>query len=146
MKLSDLQEEWVRDAPINGTDLGREATRVPVLHAKYLAFLSKVKLQLRKAESDYLNTRRLKYKYYRGELTREELEEKNWAQYQGNKPLKNEMEELLQCDQDLVELIDKVEYYKTVIFTLEQIIRSLNSRTYDIKSAIEWTKFTNGML
>ena len=63
MKLSELQEEWVKDAPIDQTNLGQEAARVPTLHAKYLSILSKTKLQLRKAESDYLNTRRMKYKF-----------------------------------------------------------------------------------
>lgn len=146
MKLSDIQEEWKQDSTIDETNLGRESIRVPTLHAKYLAFLSKVKLQQRKAESDYFNTRRLKYRYYRGEMSREELAVLEWEQFQGNKPLKNEMDEFLQCDKDLIELQDKVEYFKTVIFTLEQIIRSINSRTWDIKTAVEWTKFTNGMM
>ena len=146
MKLSEVQEEWTRDAPIDETNLGHEAARVPILHAKYITVLSKTKLQLRKAESDYYNTRRLKYKYFRGEMTREELEQEGWVQFQGNKPLKNEMDELLQCDEHLVALEDKVEYFKTMIYTLEQIIRSLNSRTWDIKSGIEWAKFTNGMM
>lgn len=146
MKLSDLQEEWTKDSPINETNLGSEAARVPLLHSKYVAYLGKVRLQLRKAESDYFNTRRKKYKYYRGEMSRDELEEEGWIQFQGNKPLKNEMDEFLQCDSDLIELQDKIEYFKTVQYTLEQIIRSLNSRTWDIKSSIEWVKFTNGML
>jgi hypothetical protein len=146
MKLSDLQEEWTKDSPINETNLGSEAARVPLLHSKYIGYLGKVRLQLRKAESDYYNTRRLKYRYYRGEMSREELEEEGWVQFQGNKPLKNEMDEFLQCDSNLIELQDKVEYFKTVQYTLEQIIRSLNSRTWDIKSSIEWVKFTNGML
>lgn len=146
MKLSDLQEEWTKDSPINETNLGSEAARVPLLHSKYIGYLGKVRLQLRKAESDYYNTRRKKYKYYRGEMSRDELEEEGWVQFQGNKPLKNEMDEFLQCDGDLIELQDKVEYFKTVQYTLEQIIRSLNSRTWDIKSSIEWVKFTNGML
>jgi hypothetical protein len=146
MKLSELQEEWAKDAPINETNLGHEAARVPILHAKYITVLSKTKLQLRKAESDYLNNRRLKYKYYRGEMSRQELEDEGLVQYQGNKPLKNEMDELLECDQKLVELQDKIEYFKTTIYTLEQIIRSINSRTWDIKSGIEWAKFTNGMM
>lgn len=146
MKLSELTEEWTKDAPINETNLGHEAARVPILHAKYITVLSKTKLQLRKAESDYLNTRRLKYRYFRGEMTRQELEDEGWSQYLGNKPLKNEMDELLECDQNLVELQDKIEYFKTTIYTLEQIIRSLNSRTWDIKSGIEWAKFTNGMM
>lgn len=146
MKLTELQEEWGKDSHIDETNLGKEAARVPSLHAKYISYLSKIRLQLRKAESEYYNTRRLKYKYYRGEMTQAELEDNGWVQYQGNKPLKNEMDEFLQCDEDLILLQDKVEYFKTVLYTLEQIIRSLNSRTWDIKSSIEWTKFTNGML
>lgn len=146
MKLSELQEAWSEDCKINETELGREATRVPSLHAKYLTYLSNVKLKLRKAESEYYTTRRLKYRYYRGEMTREELEELGWIQFQGNKPLKNEMDEFLLCDKELNEAMDKVEYLKTVMFTLEQILRSINSRTWDVKSAIEWNKFTNGMV
>jgi len=88
----------------------------------------------------------MKYKYFRGEMTKQELEDEGWSQYQGNKPLKNEMDELLECDNKLIELQDKIEYFKTTIYTLEQIIRSLNSRTWDIKSSIEWAKFTNGMM
>lgn len=146
MKLSELQEAWSEDCKINELELGREATRVPSLHAKYLTYLSNVKLKLRKAESDYYTTRRLKYRYYRGEMTREELEDLGWLQFQGNKPLKNEMDEFLLCDKELNESMDKIEYLKTVMFTLEQILRSINSRTWDVKSAIEWNKFTNGMV
>lgn len=146
MKLTQIQEEWTKDSRIDETNLGRESTRVPTLHAKYLNVLSKSKLQLRKAESDYYNTRRLKYRYYRGEMSREELQVLEWEQFQGNKPLKNEMDEFLQCDKDLIELLDKMEYFKTVIYTLEQILRSINSRTWDLKTAVEWHKFTNGMM
>ena len=144
MKLSEIQEEWKVDSKINELELGREAVKVATLHSKYLTLLSNIKLQLRKAESDYNNMRRVKYKYYRGELSREELEKLNLEQYLGNKPLKNEMDEFMLCDEDLNLLTDKIEYYKTVVYTLEQILRSLNSRTWDIKSAIEWNKFTNG--
>lgn len=144
MKLSDIQSEWSKDSKINDIELGSEAIKVPILHSKYLSYLSNVKLSLRKSESDYYKLRRVKYRYYRGELTKMELQNLGWEQYQGNKPLKNEMEEFLQCDDQLNTLTDKVEYYKTVVFTLEQILRSINSRTWDIKSAIEWNKFTNG--
>ena len=144
MKLGEIQTEWKNDSKINQLELGDEAVRTATLHAKYLTVLSNVKLQLRKAESDYNNMRRLKYRYYRGELTQSELEKINLPQYMGNKPLKNEMDEFLSCDEDLNMLTHKIEYYKTVVFTLEQILRSINSRTWDIKSAIQWNKFTNG--
>lgn len=146
MKLSELQESWENDSKIDEMNLGKESARTPILHAKYLNYLSSSRLNLRKAESEYYNMRRLKYKYYRGELTKEELEDTGWMQWQGNKPLKNEMDEFLSCDTDLIALQDKIEYFKTVLYQLEQIIRSLNSRTWDIKNMIEWNKFTNGMM
>ena len=144
MKLSEIQQDWSADSKINELELGREAIKVPTLHSKYLTILSNTKLQLRKAESDYYKLRQLKFRYSRGELTQKELEDNEWNQWQGNKPLKNEMDEFMQCDEDLNNLLDKAEYFKTVIYTLEQILRSINSRTWDIKSAIEWNKFTNG--
>lgn len=146
MKLSDLQDAWKEDCKINEMNLGQESVRTPNLHAKYLNFLTSTRLNMRKAESDYYNCRRKKYKYYRGEMSQQELEDENWTQWQGNKPLKNEMDEYLQVDPDLIAYQDKVEYFKTVMYQLEQIIRSLNSRTWDIKNAIEWNKFTNGMM
>lgn len=144
MKLTEINDEWKRDSVINELELGREAVKVPTLHAKYLTMLSNAKLQQRKAESDYNNLRRVKYRYYRGELSREDLENLGWSQFQGNKPLKNEMDEYLAYDDELNALLDKTEYFKTMVYTLEQIIRSINSRTWDIKSSIEWSKFTNG--
>ena len=146
MKLSELQESWENDSKIDEMNLGKESARTPILHAKYLNYLSSSRLNLRKAESEYYNMRRLKYKYYRGEHTQQELEDNGWMQWQGNKPLKNEMDEFLSCDTDLIALQDKIEYFKTVLYQLEQIIRSLNSRTWDIKNMIEWNKFTNGMI
>jgi hypothetical protein len=146
MKLTELQDEWSNDCKINEMNLGQESIRTPNLHSKYLNFLTSTKLNLRKAESDYLNCRRKKYRYYRGEMSKEELETEGWDQWQGNKPLKNEMDEFLTVDGDLVQYQDKVEYFKTVLYQLEQIIRSLNSRGWDIRNAIEWQKFTNGMM
>ena len=145
MKLSEIQDEWKRDSVISEVDLGRESLKTPQLHSKYLNYLSNAKLRLRKEESKYLSLRRLKYKYYRGEMSRSELETLGWSQFLGNKPLKNEMDEFLQCDEDLNSSLDAIEYLKTSIYTLEQILKSLNSRTWDIKSAIEYLKFTSGI-
>jgi hypothetical protein len=146
MKLTELQDMWTEDSRINEDNLGSESIRTPVLHSKYLTILSNTRLSLRKAESDYWNMRRKKYKYYRGEMSREELQQEGWEQWQGNKPLKNEMEEFLQVDEELLRLQDKSEYFKTVLYFLEQVIRSIGSRGWDIKNSIEWSKFTNGLM
>ena len=146
MKLSEIQDMWTKDAKVNELDLGKSSIQIAELHAKYLNILSNTKLQLRKCEGDYLRLRRTKFKYYRGEMTREELEELGWNQFQGLKPLKNEVEDIVNCDEDVIRCIDKVEYMKAMLYQLEQIIRSLNGRGWEIKNAIEWTKFTNGLM
>jgi hypothetical protein len=146
MKLQEIQAMWAEDCKVDQTNLGRAAARVPELHAKYLNMLTSVRLQFRKAEADYLRLRKLKFKYYRGELTKEELAELGWDQYLNNRPLKNEMDEVMTTDDDIIQSMDKLEYIKTVLFQLEQILKSINSRTWDVKSAIEWYKFTNGGL
>jgi hypothetical protein len=146
IKLSELQEMWKEDAKIDMTNLGHEAAKVPTLHAKYLALLTSTKLKLRKLESDMYSLRRLRERYYKGELSKEELHELGWEQYLFNRPLNNQMQSVLDADSLVIEHIEKVEYYKTVVYQLEQIIKSINSRTWDIKSTIDWYKFTNGGL
>lgn len=144
MKLNEIQSLWVDDCKIDQTNLGRSAARVPELHAKYLNMLTSTRLQYRKAEADCLRLRKLKQRYYRGELSKEELVELGWDQFLSNRPLKNEMEDTMNTDDDMIRAMDKSEYIKTVLYQLEQIIKSINSRTWDIKSSIEWYKFTNG--
>ena len=146
MKLTEIQEMWAKDCKIDQMNLGPESTKTPELHAKYLNLLSNSKLQLRKYESEYYRLRGRKMKWYRGELSRQDLEELGWEQWLGNKPLKNELDDFIQCDEDIIKAVDRVDYIKAVLDQLEQILRSLNGRTWDIKSAIEWTKFTNGLM
>lgn len=144
--LNELQDEWKSDCKINELNLGSESTRTPELHAKYLNYLTSFKLQLRKTEAQMLSLRRIKSRYFRGELSREELEQLGWDQYLGNQPLKQEMQEFLDSDPDVIKLADKVEYVRACLYQCEYVMKSLGSRTWDIKNAIEWTKFSNGIL
>jgi Recombination, repair and ssDNA binding protein UvsY len=142
--LTELQEMWKADCNINITDLGTEAANSPRLHAKYLQLLTSTRLKLRKVEVEFLRLRRNKEQYFRGELTKEELESLGWDQYLYNKPLRAELDGLLLMDDDMIKAQDRVEYYKTLLYQLEQIIKSINGRTWDIKAAIDWQKFTQG--
>lgn len=144
MTLSEIQEEWIKDSRIDLLNLAEEAARVPVLHAKYMKILTSTRLQQRKVEAEYKQYKKLKERYYRGELSKEELNENGWGQYLHNRPLKNEIDSVLDADDDMIKKIDKIEYYKTMMVLLEQIIKSINSRTWDVKSAIDWKKFTGG--
>ncbi len=52
----------------------------------------------------------------------------------------------LESDKDLIELQHKINYNKTIVTYLEQVLRSINNRTFTIKNAIEWKKFEAGVI
>jgi hypothetical protein len=144
--LKELQDMWQEDCKVDELNLGQESTRIPELHSKYLNHLSTLRLQCRRSQSELFKMRRLKWKYYRGELDQKELNERGWDQYLGNAPLNNQMNEFLDTDEDVIKLTDKLEYLNTCLTLCESVMKSISSRSFDIKNAIEWTKFTNGLV
>jgi len=83
MNINELQDMWEADCVIDDNYLGEQATSSPKLHAKYLRLLVNAKLKHTKMKSDYNILRKNKFRYYRGELSREELTELGWPQWQG---------------------------------------------------------------
>jgi hypothetical protein len=145
MNIEQIQDMWEADAEIDDNYLGEHATKTPKLHAKYVKLLVGVKLKHTKLSSDYNMLRKAKFRYYRGELSREELTDLGWSQWQGVKPLKNEMDEFLQGDTELNTLRVKIDYLETMIYLLESILTQIKARDWQLKSAIEWKKFLAGM-
>lgn len=144
MTLDELYEIWDSDSIIDENHLDRASIASAKLHGKYLRILMQHKVKLAALQSDYNTKRQLKFKYYRGEMTREELAENNWSQWQGLKPLKSEMEEWLTGDSDLNKILIKIEYIKVLIEALESIMGQLKGRDWSIRNAIEWRKFVAG--
>lgn len=145
MNLNEIHEEWERDCQIDDNHLGEESTSTPKLHAKYLKLLINTKLKHTKLKADYNLLRKNKFKYYRGELSREELSTLGWEPWQYNKPLKNEMDEFLQGDEDLITSNTKIDYLESMIYTLESILNQIKARDWQIKNGIQWKAFLAGM-
>lgn len=145
MTLDQIQQEWDIDCQIDDNYLGETTTATPKLHAKYLKLLVGVKLKHTKLSSDYNLLRKNKFRLYRGELSRDELTQLAWDQWQGVKPLKNEMDEFLSGDTDLNLLRVKIDYLETMIYYLESVMGQIKARDWQVKSAIDWKKFLAGM-
>ena len=144
MLIDDLKKQWAVDAVIDATDISRESIYVSILQSKYLGYLSDHKIELRKATKEYLRLRKDKTRYYRGEMTMEELKQRGWAQYLGPKLLKADVADAVESDDDIIKITDRVEYISIVIAHLEGIMRSLFSRGYDIKNHIAWEQWKGG--
>lgn len=144
MNLEELQNTWAEDCIIDDNHLDRESVNTAKLHSKYLNELIAYKLKLAKMRADYNTLRQAKFRYYRGELSKEELQLLGWAQWQGIKPLKNEMEEFLGGDGDLNNMEVKQEYIQSVVDFLESIMNQIKARDWQIRNSIEWKKFISG--
>lgn len=139
-----LAEEWEKDSHINETMLMQSMTDHPLKHSKYLTILQGYKVQLRKQTLKYAKLRNTKMRYYNGELTKEELQERGWQQYLFKKPLKSEMESLLDADEDLQVLQEQTLYIETLVQSAEMIMRDINQRYFLFKSMVDYQKFLAG--
>ena len=144
MNIKELEDEWEQDCIIDEYKLDLESLKSSKLHAKYMRLLVDHKLKNVKLRQDYLNLRQNKYRWIQGKMTKQELADLGWEQYLYNKPLKSETDELLKGDVELSGLDAKMEYINTMIYLLEEIIKSIKDRTWSIRNAIEFQKFQAG--
>jgi hypothetical protein len=143
--LDQVKEMWKVDCKINEGNLAQEIANVPLLHCKYVSLLADMKKALKRANNKYLRMQKAKMKYYKGEMTREDLVKYGWDQYQGNKVLKTEMHDVLKLDDDMIEIDDEVHDIAVTVQTLESIMKEINSRNYSLKTMVDWTKMMNGL-
>ncbi len=143
MILSEIQDQVKRDLKINDLELDIESLRIPSLHSKYLQLLTENSLKLKKANGELSVLKRNKWIYYTGKATEEVYKEK------GEFPLKlktkDEERTFIEADEDIQKKKTEVEYYETVVEYLQEIVKQIGQRNFQIKNAIDWRKFEAGM-
>jgi len=142
MTLEELQELADKDLKINDTELDIESLKTPQLHNKYLKHLTKFKLIKSKSETEYYILRKEKWEYYTGKAPPEV-----YAKLPFNlKILRTDIDKYLEADIDLMKLKQKNDYLNTVIDYLDKTIKQIGNRGFTIKNAIDWRKFTSGVI
>lgn len=144
MKLDEIQLMWERDAQIDRTELGEESLRIPQLHSKYFKIFSQERLTLRKMEADFKRLYKDKYEWYNGTIAEETLREREWEP-NPLKILRTDVSIHMEADQQLQNDNLKIELQKEKVDFVESILKSLPTRGYNIKSAIDWEKFKMGV-
>lgn len=143
MKIEEIFSLWEKDTVIDRTELGEESLRIPQLHHKYFKIFSHERLVQRSLESELKELTRIKYEYYQGVLDEETLKEREWEPQQ-LKILRTDIPLYMEADKELLVIKAKIQLQQEKIDLLESIIKSLQNRGYQIKAAIEWTKFQMG--
>lgn len=143
MRLDEIQAAWEVDSKIDRTELGDESLRIVKMHAKYYRMFSDERLRLRKAVSDFKELYRDKYEWYNGTLAKETMDEYGWEP-NPMKILRSDLSMYLEADKVMREAQMKIDLQQEKVDYLESIIKTLSVLGYNIKNAIEWTKFQNG--
>ena len=140
MDLQTINEMWERDSVIDDVMLDQASIKIPQLHQKYVSLLSEFSLLQKKTQQQLKTAQHMKFLYYSGKAAPEEYEDKPFPY----KVLKGEAWNWVNIDEDIQKIELKIEYYNTVLRTLEEILKQVHQMSYNIKNVIQWRTFVGG--
>tara|TARA_Y100000310_G_scaffold253734_1_gene260672 strand:+ start:152 stop:586 length:435 start_codon:yes stop_codon:yes gene_type:complete len=143
MNLDYIKKMLEKDSIVDQTLLDQESLKTPQLHSKYLNLLNDEILRFKKLETEYKQMFRTKWEYYTGKLDKNQLDELGWEPFQ-HKILRQDVHIYLDSDTELCLLKDRKSYSEVKIKYLEDAVKSINNRNWNIRNAIEWRKFLHG--
>ena len=141
MDLEKIQAMWEKDSHIDPDNLHDESLKIPQLHSKYYTLYNTITLLREKAREQYSKVRLERYNYYTGKSPAEVYVEDPFP-YKVRE--KDAIQRHLEADDKMNKIDMKIKYYDVMLKFLEEIIRAVSNRTYQIKNAIEWNKFQAG--
>ena len=141
MNLDEIQSMWEKDSQIDMDNLHDESTKTPQLHQKYYTLYTTIRLLKKKAEDSLSKIKLERYNFYSGKAPAEKYVEEPFPYKVRDK---ESMSLHLSADEKLSKARMKVEYYDAMLDYLQDIIKMIHNRGYQIKNSIDWSKFTAG--
>ena len=133
---------WESDSKIDPDNLHTESLNIPILHAKYYEMYNTVMLLRKKAEQQRKNIRHERYEYFSGKSDPEVYIENPFPKKIRDK---DTMQKYLDADEKLSKCNLKIDYYETTLRYLEEILKQVGNRTYQIKNRIDFMRFQSGL-
>jgi hypothetical protein len=140
--LEKIQQMWEKDSKIDPDNLHMESLNTPSLHAKYFEIYNNILLLKKKAEQQKRNVIHQKYEYYSGKADPDVYIENPFPKKIRDK---NTIQKYMDADENLSQVSLKVEYYVVMLEYLQDILKMIHGRNYQIKNAIEYQKFASGL-
>ena len=141
MNLDQIQEMWEKDSQIDPDNLHNESLKIPQLHSKYYTLYNTITLLREKAKESYNRVRLERYNYYTGKAPQEVYVEDPFP-YKIRE--KDALQRHIEADEKLSAIDMKIKYYDVMLKFLEEVIKNISNRTFQIKNAIEWHRFQAG--
>lgn len=140
--LDSIQKMWEEDSKIDIDNLHTESLNIPRLHAKYYDLYNNILLLRKRAEQQKRNIRHNRYEYYSGKADPDVYVENPFPKKIRDK---DTLQKYLDADEKLSQITLKVDYYDVMLSYIENIIKMIHNRTYQIKNSIEYMRFQSGL-
>ena len=141
INLDEIQDMWRRDSKLDPDNLHLESLQIPGLHSKYYDLYNQLKLLRVKAEAEFAEVKLERHRYYTGKAPQETYVAEPFPYKVRDK---ESLKQYLDADPKMQEKHLKIKYYEIMLSFLEEIIKTISNRTYQIKNAIEWQRFIAG--
>lgn len=140
MKLSEIQAQAEVDLKIDMSDLPKATTQIPLLVNKYYSIFLEEQALLKASENRLIRLYKEKYDYYSHASPPDVYIEKPF----NRKVLKGDLDTYISSDEEYLDYDLKVTRQRHKTKYVEEIIKQLNQRSFNIKNIIEAQKFSNG--
>lgn len=143
--FDELKSMMETDSKVDRINLDSEAINIPAIHNKYLKILMDLKMDYRKAERAMQLMRKLKWEYYTGKMSKEDLAKQGWDACQ-LRILKTDLDIYMNSDPDLQKAQKYIDELEVKIEMIESYTKTVLNRHWMIKTAVDWQKFTHGVV
>ncbi len=148
-KFEKLRAEWAEDSHVDfqfknkeySADLAQVELDIPFCHNKYLNHYTDISQIKTSLEFEIRRLVRDKREYYGGEADAKVYAEKPFG---GRISTQDKMKVYVESDDDVINLEAKIKYLDQMLYWLDQVMKQISNRGFQVKSAIEWEKFING--
>ena len=142
MTLDELKLQVKKDLEVNDETLDKESYKNQELYAKYLEQKTNFEFLLYRAKGEYKTLFREKWEYYGGKADAKVYVTKPFDL----KVLKTDLSIYIESDEDIIKIEHKISYLESVVKYIDGVLKSIQSRGWDIKNAISWKQFEAGMI
>ena len=142
LDLDTIQKMWEQDSRIDPDNLHTESLNIPILHSKYFEIYNTIILLKKKAEQQKKNIRHQRYEYFAGKADPDVYLENPFPKKIRDKET---LQGYLDSDEKLSQSSLKVDYYDVMLSYLQDIMKMIHQRNYQIKNAIDFQKFASGL-
>lgn len=143
MTLDALHAEWSVDQELDFSYPDKVIRQVPLLHGKWWQFYTTERQRYLGVKQEHDSLKRAKFDWYLGRMDDEERLRLGWPP-QPLRIVRQEIDNYLNTDKDLLPLSGKLEVQEIKLKFIEDCIKHINNRGYLIRSYIDYLRFSQG--